>query len=112
MRIEVYGTDGYAVMAGTAMKEWKFKTELPEDEKIRKSGSSAATAGGDPTALPSEDHQYVIDDCVDAIREGREVCIPGASVRGTLELALAMYKSDKEKRPVAIPFENEAAIWE
>lgn len=112
VRIEVYGTDGCAVMAGTAMKEWKFKDERPEDEKIRQSGSAAATAGGDPKALPSEDHQYVIDDCVDAIREGREVCIPCESVRGTLELALAMYKSDKEKATVAIPFENEAEIWD
>ena len=91
---------------------WKFKEELPGDEAIRNSGSAAATAGGDPTALPSEDHQYVIDDCVDAIREDREVCIPAHSVRGTLEIALAMYKSDKEHKVVQIPFENEAEIWE
>ncbi len=111
VRIEVYGTDGTAVMAGTSMAVWKFKDERAEDEAIRKSGSAAATAGGDPRALPSEDHQFVIDDCVDAIRDGREVCIPCDAVRGTLEIALAMYKSDKEKSTVKIPFTDEDSIW-
>ena len=111
VRVEVYGSEGCAVMAGTAMAMWKFKEERPEDEAIRQSGSSAATAGGDPRALPSEDHQFVIDDCVDAIREDREVCIPCESVRGSLEIALAMYKSDKEKAEVVIPFTDEESIW-
>ncbi len=111
VRIEVYGTDGTAVMSGTAMSVWKFKKELPEDDAARRSGSAAATAGGDPSALPSEDHQYVIDDCVDAIRENREVCIPCSSVRGTLEIALGMYKSDKEKKAITLPFADEDDIW-
>ena len=111
VRIEVYGTDGTAVMSGTAMSAWKFKDERPEDEIARKAGSAAATAGGDPKALPSEDHQFVIDDCVDAIRENREVCIPCSSVRGTLEIALGMYKSDKEKKAVELPFSDEDSIW-
>ncbi len=112
VRLELYGTEGTAVMSGTSMNVWKFKDEKPEDEVIRKSGSSAATAGGDPKALPSEDHQYVIDDCVDAIRENREVCIPCSSVRGTLEIALGMYKSDKEKQAVELPFSDEESIWQ
>ena len=84
---------------------------VTEDEAARKAGSAAATAGGDPKALPSEDHQFVIDDCVDAIRENREVCIPCSSVRGTLELALGMYKSDKEKKAIELPFSDEDSIW-
>lgn len=112
MRIEIYGSEGSAIMEGTAFKLWKFKTERPEDEKIRAAGNAdQATAGSDPTALPSEDHQYVIDDCVEAIETGREVCISCASVRPSLEIALAMYQSDKLNSEVAIPI-NEKGIWD
>lgn len=112
VQIEIYGTNGSAIMCGTAFKLWKFKEEKPEDEKIRASGNAAqATASSDPSALPSEDHQYVIDDCVDAIDSGRELCIPCSSVKASLEIALAMYKSDKIKDEVSIPF-NENDIWD
>lgn len=113
VKVEIYGTGGAAVMTGTAFSLWKFKDERPEDAEIRRAGDAdVATAGGDPTALPSEDHQFVIDDCVDAIRENREVCIPCDSVRGTLEIALAMYKSDKEKQEVSLPLADEDSIWD
>ncbi len=112
VKIEIYGTEGSAIMEGAAFSLWKFKNEIPEDEKIRKAGDAeTATAGSDPTALPSADHQYVIDDCVDAIDQDREVCIPCSSVRSTLEIALAMYKSDKDGAEVSLPLADEASIW-
>jgi len=112
VRIEIYGSDGCAIMEGTAFKVWKFKAERPEDENIRASGNAAqATASSDPSALPSEDHQYVIDDCVDAIDSGKEVCISCAAVRPSLEIALAMYQSDKLNSEVTLPI-NEKGIWD
>jgi UDP-N-acetyl-2-amino-2-deoxyglucuronate dehydrogenase len=112
VKIEIYGTEGSAIMEGAAFSLWKFKNEIPEDEKIRKAGDAVtATAGSDPTALPSADHQYVIDDCVDAIDQDREVCIPCSSVRSTLEIALAMYKSDKDGAEVSLPLADEDSIW-
>ncbi len=112
VRIEVYGTEGCAVMEGTAFKTWKFKQEIPGDEAIRLCGNAAqATASGDHAALPSEDHQYVMDDCVDAINAGREVCIPCTDVRASLELALAMYLSDRKRAEVSLPIQ-EKGIWE
>lgn len=112
VRIEIYGSEGSAIMEGTAFKLWKFKEERPEDENIRKSGNAAqATASSDHAALPSEDHQYVIDDCVDAIETGREVCIPCTAVRPSLEITLAMYQSDKLNAEISIPI-NEKGIWE
>jgi UDP-N-acetyl-2-amino-2-deoxyglucuronate dehydrogenase len=112
MQVEIYGTEGSAIMCGTAFKLWKFKEEKPEDEKIRLAGNPVqATASSNHAALPSEDHQYVIDDCVDAIAAGREVCIPCSSVRASLEIALAMYKSDKINDEVHIPI-TEAGLWD
>jgi predicted dehydrogenase len=113
VRIEIYGEAGAAVMKGTVLSLWQFQDEEPEDEAIRRAGDAAqATAASDPTALPSAEHQMVIDDCVDAIRENREVAIPCQAVRPTLEAALAMYKSDRlDEQPVNLPLEDERGIW-
>lgn len=113
VRIEIYGSEGSAIMEGTAFTLWKFKDEKPEDEVIRRSGDAdQATAGSDPTALPSGDHQNVIDDCVDAIAENREVIIPCSAVRPSLEIALGMYMADKRKEEISLPIEDEKAIWD
>jgi predicted dehydrogenase len=114
VRIEVYGEAGAAVMRGTVLSLWQFQDERPEDEAIRRAGDAAqATAASDPTALPSAEHQMVIDDCVEAIREDREVAIPCQSVRPTLEIALAMYKSDRlNEQPVHLPLVDERGIWD
>lgn len=114
VRIEVYGESGAAVMKGAVLSAWQFQDERPEDEAIRRAGDATqATAQSDPIALPSVEHQRVIDDCVDAIREDRPVAIPCESVRPTLEIALAMYKSDRlGHQPVRLPLEDEQGIWD
>ena len=111
-KIEVYGTEGAAIIDGAAFSLWQFKTERPEDAATRAIGNSAQkAAGSDPTALDSIDHQMVYDDCVDAVKERREVIIPCGNVRNTLEMALAMYLSDKEKKRIELPFPKDAQIW-
>jgi predicted dehydrogenase len=113
VQIEIYGERGAAVMRGAAFSLWRFQDERPDDEAIRRAGdANQATAGSSPTALASIEHQRIIDDCVDAIREGREVVIPCTSVRPTLEMALAMYQSDRLGRPVTLPLDNEDDVWE
>jgi predicted dehydrogenase len=113
VRIELFGEKGAAVMQGTAMALWKFRDERPEDEAIRRCGDAAvATAAGSPTALPSVDHQMVIDDCVEAIQCGREVAIPCETVRPALEISLAMYQSARLGEPVPLPLADEGRVWE
>lgn len=112
MRLEIYGTEGSAIMEGAALKVWKFKQESPEDALILAGGDvKQITGSGAYNALQSEDHQFVIDDCVDAINEGREVCIPCSDVRASLEMALAMYYSDRIKAEVTLPLPPEADLW-
>ncbi len=112
VRIEIYGEKGAAIMEGAAFSLWKFQDKLPEDETIRTAGDAdQATAGSSPTALASIDHQVVIDDCVAAIAQNREVVIPCRDVRPSLELALAMYKSDRLGRPVDLPMADEEGVW-
>ena len=89
-----------------------FKDERPEDEEIRRLGSAAVATGARGAAdLGFLDHQAVIEDMVRAVAEGREPMITLASVRPTLEWALAMYQSAKQGTPVELPILDEDAVW-
>jgi len=48
---------------------------------------------------------------VGAIERGREPMITLASVRPTLEWALAMYQSAKQDAAVDLPLADEKAVW-
>jgi len=112
IRIEVHGTEGTAIIVGERIETWKFKDELPEDKAIQKIGSAGVeTAATGPAAFSFKDHQMVIEDMVDSIHQDRQPFIPAPSTRHTLELALAMYQSDKHDKVVKLPLENEEDVW-
>lgn len=112
IRIEVYGTEGTAIIVGERIDTWKFRQEWPEDEDFRKLGSAEVeTAATGPAAFAFKDHQIVIEDMVDAILEDRKPVISAPSTRHTLELALAMYQSDKLGQAVSLPLKDESDVW-
>ena len=112
IRIEINGENGTAIMVGERMDTWKFRDERPEDEEIRKLGSAAVATGAAGAAdFGFHDHMAVIEDMAYAIETGREPVITLASVRPTLEWALAMYQSAKQGAPVALPITDESAVW-
>ena len=112
IRIEIYGTDGAAVIVGEQIDTWQFRTELSEDEEIRKIGSaSVQTAATGPAAFAFRDHQVVIEDMVDAIITDHQPVIPALATRHTLELALAMYLSDKTGASLEMPLDTENDVW-
>jgi UDP-N-acetyl-2-amino-2-deoxyglucuronate dehydrogenase len=112
VRIEINGDNGTAIMVGERMDTWKFKDERPEDEAIRHLGSAAVATGATGAAdLGFRDHQAVIEDMVRATVEHRDPMITLASVRPTLEWALAMYLSAKRGTPVDLPILEEDAVW-
>ncbi len=112
VRVEIYGTEGSAIIVGERIDTWLFKTELPEDEEIRTIGSAAVqTAATGPAAFAFKDHQVVIEDMVDAIINDREPAIAAPATRHTLELALAMYLSDKTGKQEELPIKNEDDVW-
>jgi predicted dehydrogenase len=113
IRIELNGVDGTAIMVGERMDTWKLREERPEDAEIRTYGSAAvATAATGPADFAFFDHQVVIDDMASAIVEDREPLIPAASVRPTLEMALAMYLSAREGRSIELPLAGESGIFD
>jgi len=112
IRIEVNGENGTAITIGERMDTWRFRDERAEDEEIRHYGSATVATGATGAAdLGFHDHQAVIEDMVEAIEIGREPMITLASVRPTLEWALAMYQSAKQQTAVDLPILDEDAVW-
>jgi predicted dehydrogenase len=112
IRIEVNGENGTAIMVGERIDTWKFKDERPEDDEIRHYGNAAvATGATGAAALDFHDHQAVIEDMARAVAQGREPMITLASVRPTLEWALAMYQSAKQDAAVDLPLTDEQDVW-
>jgi len=112
IRIEINGEQGTAIVVGERMDTWKFREERPEDDEIRRLGSSAVSTGATGAAdLGYHDHQVVIEDMADAIRTGGNPMIPLESARLTLECVLAMYQSAKLRSPVTLPVRDEEDVW-
>jgi len=113
VRIEINGTSGTAVMIGEKIQTWKFREERPGDEQIRTFGSSAqATGAGGAADFGHRDHTVVVQDMIDCIQSDREVIIPVASVRPTLEIVLAMYHSAKHNGPITLPISDDDSVWD
>ncbi len=113
LRVEINGESGTAIMVGEKMHTWTFQEERAEDEAVRRLGSEVqATAAGGAADFGFHDHLVVIQDMIDAIREDREVIIPVATVRHSLEIALAMYASAGRGKPVELPLAPDESIWD
>lgn len=113
IRVELNGTDGTAIMSGEQMTTWQFKAQTDQDEKISNLGDAdQKTAATGPSAFGYAEHKTVIQDMIDAVHEDRQVIIPVSSVRPTLELVLAMYQSAACNRPVELPVQDDASIWD
>jgi len=112
VRIEVNGTKGTAIMTGEKMATWTFEDDQPEDEAIRRLGDeSQATAAGGAADFGFADHQVVVEDFIEAVNTDRDVIIPVASVRPTLEMVLAMYQSAAKGTSVDLPIIDDPSIW-
>ncbi|MBX7255793.1 MAG: Gfo/Idh/MocA family oxidoreductase [Candidatus Hydrogenedentes bacterium] len=105
-RVEIYGTDGSAVLEDGKLVVWKFKDERPEDEQIRAQiGQESALGSGaaDPLAsLKHEGHRRQIDDFVHAILEDRMPLIDGRDGRKSVEVIEAIYRSAESGKPVQL----------
>ncbi len=106
VRIEVNGEDGTAIMQGERITTWEFKDEQPEDEEIRKIGSGEIkTAAGGAADFAYFEHMYMVQDMLDAIKNGGEPRVTLESARGSLEIALGMYESADNDELVHLPLQ-------
>lgn len=113
IRIEINGTEGTAVMVGEKVDTWKFSDERPEDAEIANIGNAAqATGAGGAADFGHVDHSVVVQDMIDCIGTEKDVVIPVTSVRGSLEIVLAMYQSAAKNEPVEWPIKDDDSVWE
>ena len=73
-RIELIGTNGTALLEGTALK-----AQLADGETVElKTDSGGGGTGADPMAFPHDWHRALIEDFLDSIQEDREPRVSGA----------------------------------
>ena len=98
-------------MQGERITTWAFKEAREEDEAIRAIGSEAIqTAATGAADFAYFEHQYLIQDMIQAIREDRSPRVTAQSARNSLEIALAMYASADSGKEVVLPLKEEVAL--
>ncbi|TDQ16330.1 putative dehydrogenase [Algoriphagus boseongensis] len=102
-RLEIYGTEGSAILEAGKLIAWTIKgkdSPLEKSEKISTSGSS------DPNAIGFELHAAQWKDFLKSIANGTSPEVDGPEAKKSLELIRGIYKSSKEEKLVKFPFEE------
>jgi predicted dehydrogenase len=106
-RIEIFGSDGSAVIEGDELVLRKLKSDAGDDGTNGTyagwKGKSDATTAGDPSAIKGEGHIMQMNDMIAAIEENREPVINGEEGFKPLEIILAIYESARKGCAVTLP---------
>ncbi len=113
-KLEIVGTEGSVIMEDGEIKAWNLKADVGEvgaygrskeakKAEAAQNGKGASIGAADPAAISWGGHAFEVRDMIDAIREGREVALPGREARHALELILAVYRSAETGRAVTMP---------
>jgi predicted dehydrogenase len=98
-RLELHGTLGsVALVQGEGRLEWFMKGQ---DPRVETAGEQVSRGSADPAAISYFGHSAEFRDFYAAIREGRQVEIPGREGRRAVALIEAIYRSSREMKPVA-----------
>jgi predicted dehydrogenase len=122
VRIDIYGTDGSAVIEGDRLRSLVLKSgESYEGEaaaahavSVARGGTASVkdeaagrledktTASADPGAVWGDAHRAQIDDFLAAVRDDRRPLIDGREGRRPLEIIQAVYQSARTGLPVTL----------
>lgn len=94
-RIELYGTDGSAVLENEILKEWNFRDENAEDELIREkySDAEAAFAENNGPGVDCICHRREYLEFIKAKREGMPFSIDGVEGAKAVRIIESAYES-------------------
>ncbi len=116
-RIDIFGTEGSAVIEGDVLKSVKLKTgdsqtgTTPALHAIKVASGGTASVAHDPAgrarsapegAVWGDAHRAQIEDFVDALRMGRSPLIDAAAAAAPVRLILAMYESARNGNVVKL----------
>lgn len=120
VRIEVYGTEGTAIIEGDRLRLLKFKdgesfqsedtaahalsvarggTASVREEASERLGENAIAASN-PGAVWGDAHRAQIEDFMNAVRTGQRPLIDGRAARVPVEIILSVYRSSETGLPV------------
>ncbi len=104
LQIEIVGDKGSATIVNDKVTRWDFAEKQPGDDDVLKNEGAGKIGGGtaDPKAIPIEGHRRLIEDLVNAIREGRPPMIPGTDARKAIALIRACYESAATRSVVKV----------
>jgi predicted dehydrogenase len=98
-RLQVVGTAGSLVLEGD---------RLSDAGQVITAAHEPPESAASPVVSDVSAHQRIIEDFVDAVRNGRPPVCDGAEGRRSVEVVEAVYRSAREKRPIDLPPSREA----
>jgi predicted dehydrogenase len=112
-RIEVYGTEGAAVLEEEDIKVWEFAKKSSSDAALRRRMAGKTQTGGgaaDPAAIGHHGHTAQFKDVLSAIKSGRPPLVDGPEGRRSVEIILAIYKAAETGRTVSLPLQTDPVL--
>lgn len=101
----LFGENGTVKLGGTSTNNidvWQFADETEADHKNK--GLEEATSN-----VYGNGHTSLYTDVIDAVKNDRRPYVDAVAGRNALELVLAIYKSQKDGKPVKLPLEDFAS---
>lgn len=101
--LSLFGSDGTIVIGGLAVN--KFETwRLSDSEKVGDTEDKVIDPNAkDPDSVYGKGHGALFANFIDALNNNREPLTNGAESKKALDIILAIYKSQKEGKPVDFP---------
>lgn len=102
----IFGESGTVKIGGTSTNNidvWDFADETSEDQN--KKGLKEQTSN-----VYGNGHTSLFADVIEAIQQDRKPYVDAVAGRNALEVVLAIYKSQKERRPVALPLSSFSSV--
>jgi UDP-N-acetyl-2-amino-2-deoxyglucuronate dehydrogenase len=102
-RVEIHGTNGSAIISGDRLTSW----DVLHDQTANAAdpaplAQSAASGSSDPMAISVTTFERQFSDFAEAIRSGREPLSNGEEAYRALAFVIAVYRSCRERRRVAL----------
>lgn len=103
VRLEICGSRGMVRLEGERIVQWHTSGHA-QQEKESELGRRVQTAAAGAADFDWHEHQWQIQDMVEAIRSGHEPSIRGEDGRNALEVVLAIHESARREKTLYLPF--------